>query len=191
MVEPLLLDRSRCRLSFGTARGIQYGTMTVAPPSRTAVRAGWTAAAAATAGFLPLHVIWALGIPLFADPVRFAAWYADGGGIYLMTLNALAILPAILALALIRPWGLRFPAWTPIWPGRTVPRAPAHPARLRPGRSPRRLHALRRRARGGAVGDHPNAIFSPWTGVFGIPVFIIWVTALVIATASYARRTAR
>lgn len=190
MVEPLLLDRSRCRLSFGTARGIQYGTMTVAPPSRTAVRAGWTAAAAATAGFLPLHVIWALGIPLFADPVRFAAWYADGGGIYLMTLNALAILPAILALALIRPWGLRFPAWTPIWPGRTVPRAllilPGYGLAVALG-----AYTLYAAVLAVVLWDHPNAIFSPWTGVFGIPVFIIWVTALVIATASYARRTAR
>jgi hypothetical protein len=39
--------------------------------------------------------------------------------------------------------------------------------------------------------DRPDAIFSPWTGLFGIPHFAVWVTALIIATASYARRTAR
>ena len=40
--------------------------MTVEPPPRTAVRAAWIAAAAAVVGFIPLHLVRALGILLFA-----------------------------------------------------------------------------------------------------------------------------
>ena len=36
----------------------------------------------------------------------------------------------------------------------------------------------------------PEAVFSPWTGVWGIPQFIVWVAGLAIATHAYARRTA-
>lgn len=160
------------------------------PPSRQAIWAAYAAVAAATVGFLPLHVIWALGIPLFADPERFAVWHADGGGTYLITLNVLAVLPAILALALVRPWGLQFPTWTPIWRGKAVPRA----LLLVPGYGLAVvLGAYTAFAAVLAVvqwGD-PRAIFSPWTGVYGIPQFIIWVAGLTIATTSYARRTAR
>ncbi|GAA1623694.1 hypothetical protein GCM10009828_059960 [Actinoplanes couchii] len=80
------------------------------PPEPRAVVAGWVAALAAGAGFIPLHLVWAAGIPLFADAKRFAAWHAHGGGAYLWIVNGLAVLPVILALALIRPWGLVFPA---------------------------------------------------------------------------------
>ncbi|MEU4423307.1 hypothetical protein AB0F81_21990 [Actinoplanes sp. NPDC024001] len=161
----------------------------VPPPSRTAVGAAYTAAAAATAGFIPLHLICALGVPLFADPDRFAAWHADGGGIYLLTLNLLAILPAILALALVRPWGLRFPDWVPVWRGEAVPRV----LLLVPG------YGLAVVLAGYTVfaavlavvqWDDPAAIFSPWTGLWGIPHFILWAGGLTIATRSYARRTA-
>ena len=37
------------------------------------VRSGTVVVAAATIGFLPLHVVWALGIPLFADEALFRA----------------------------------------------------------------------------------------------------------------------
>jgi hypothetical protein len=135
-------------------------------------------------------VIWALGIPLFADPVRFDAWYDDGGGAYLAALNALVILPVILALALIRPWGERFPDWTPIWRGRPVPRklliVPGYGLAVALG-----AYTLYACVLTVVLWDRPDAIFSPWTGLFGIPHFIVWVTALIIATASYARRTAR
>jgi hypothetical protein len=159
-------------------------------PSRTAELAAYAAAAAATAGFMPLHLIWAFGIPLFADPDRFAAWYADGGGTYLLTLNALAILPAILAFALVRPWGMRFPRWTPFWRGRRVPRA----LLLVPGYGLAGLlgaYTLFAAVLTVVQWGHPDAIFSPWTGVYGIPQFTVWVVGLAVATASYARRTAR
>ena len=159
-------------------------------PSRNAVRAAYAAFAAATIGFLPLHLIWGFGIPLFADPDLFATWHADGGGSYLLTLNALAILPAVLALALIRPWGRRFPGSTPIWHGRTVPRAlllvPGYGLVVALG-----AYTIFASVLAVVQWNAPNAIFSPWTGVYGIPHFIVWVTGLAIATTSYAGRTAR
>ncbi|BBH68254.1 hypothetical protein ACTI_49390 [Actinoplanes sp. OR16] len=163
-------------------------TDSVQPPPRHAVGAAYVAALAATLGFLPLHVIWALGIPLFADPDRFAAWHADGGGTYLLTLNLLAVLPAILALALVRPWGLRFPSWTPFWRDRPVPRLllliPGYGLVVVLGAYTVFAAFLAVQQR-----DAPDAIFDPWTGLIGIPHFIIWVTGLTIATRSYDLRT--
>ncbi|HWS34591.1 MAG TPA: hypothetical protein VN408_17855, partial [Actinoplanes sp.] len=66
--------------------------------------AGWVAAGAA-GGFLPLHLAWAAGVPVFADAGRFAVWYSGGGGAYLWVLNGLVVGPVVLALGLIRPWG--------------------------------------------------------------------------------------
>jgi hypothetical protein len=159
----------------------------VPPPGRRAVLAGRIAALAATAGFMPLHVVWAAGIPLFADEERFRIWHTDGGGVYLWTLTALAVLPAVHACALIRPWGLVFPDRTP-WAGQRVPRM----LLIIPG------HALVVALSGyalvavvlSAVQWHsPDAIFSPWTGVYGIAQFAVWITALAVATRSYSRRT--
>lgn len=161
---------------------------TTGPPSRRAVVAGWVAALSATAGFMPLHAVWGAGIPLFAEAGRFATWYADGGGAYLWTLNALAVLPAVLALALIRPWGLVFPRWTPGFAARRVPRL----LLIVPGY----LLVL---ALGGYTilalvlmvvqWSSPEAIFSPWTGVYGVGQFLVWITALAVATRSYDLRT--
>jgi hypothetical protein len=159
----------------------------IRPPPRRAVTAGRIAALAATVGFMPLHAVWAAGIPLFAEAERFRIWHADGGGLYLWTLTALAVLPAVYAYALIRPWGLEFPRWTP-WAGRRVPRM----LLIVPG------YALV-----GALGGYtalavvltvvqwgsPDTIFNPWTGVYGIVQFTVWVVALAVATRSYARRT--
>ena len=89
------------------------GPAPVPPPSRGAIRAAYSAV-----GFIPLHLIWALGVPLFAYPELFDPWYADGGGGYLWALNGLALLPIVLALALVRPWGLIFPRWVPGLSGR-------------------------------------------------------------------------
>ncbi|MFD8784576.1 hypothetical protein [Kitasatospora sp. NPDC059599] len=36
-------------------------------------------ALSATAGFIPLHAVWALGVPLWADEAKFRDWYAGGG----------------------------------------------------------------------------------------------------------------
>jgi hypothetical protein len=160
----------------------------VPPPSRRAVRAGWIAAIAATAGFMPLHVVWAAGIPLFADEQRFEVWHADGGGAYLWTLNALAVLPAVLAFALIQPWGLEFPRWVPGLAGRRVPRL----LLTVPGYA--LVVALSGYTALAVVlsfvqWDSPEAIFSPWTGVYGVVHFVVWISALAVTTRSYAKRT--
>ncbi|GAA2894163.1 hypothetical protein Acy02nite_55460 [Actinoplanes cyaneus] len=171
-----------------TNRSAGAAEQAVPPPSRRAVLAGWVAALAATVGFMPLHVAWAAGIPLFADRERFEVWHADGGGTYLWTLNALALLPAVLAFALIRPWGLVLPRWVPGLAGRRVPRllliVPGYG--LVVALSAYTVFALVLTfVQWGA----PEAIFSPWTGVYGIPHFIVWVVALAVATHSYSRRT--
>lgn len=158
------------------------------PPTRRSVRAAWVAALAATVGFMPLHLVWAAGIPLFADTERFESWHADGGGTYLWALNALAVLPAVLAFALIRPWGLVLPRWVPGIAGRRVPRL----LLIVPG------YSLAAALAGYTVfavflsvvqWNAPEAIFNPWTGVYGIAHFTVWITALAVATRSYAVRT--
>ncbi|GAA3381824.1 hypothetical protein [Cryptosporangium minutisporangium] len=160
----------------------------VPPPPRHAVRAAYAAAASATIGFLPLHVIWALGIPLFADPDLFRPWYQDGGGVYLLTLNLLALLPAVLAVALIRPWGLVFPRWVPIVRGHRVPRM----LLIAPGAALSGF-LLAYTAFAAVLmplqWDDPAAIFDPRTGIYGIAQFLVWIAGLAIATRSYACRT--
>jgi hypothetical protein len=160
----------------------------VPPPPRRAVRAAWLAALAATAGFMPLHAIWAAGIPLFADAERFAVWHADGGGAYLWALTALALLPAVLAFALIRPWGLIFPARVPVLGGRRVPRllliAPGYA--LVASLSAYTVLAV---VLSFVQWRSPEVIFSPWTGVYGIAQFTVWIAALAVAVRSYAVRT--
>jgi len=160
----------------------------VSPPPRSAVRAGYAAAAAATIGFIPLHAIWALGIPLFADPELFRPWYEDGGGVYLLTLNLLALLPAVLAVALIRPWGLVFPRWVPALGGRRVPRM-----LLIASGTVLSVSLLAYTVFAAVLmplqwGD-PSAIFDARTGIYGVGQFLVWVVGLAIATHSYARRT--
>jgi len=163
--------------------------MTIDMAPIAARRAAYVSAAAATIGFLPLHATWALGIPLFADPDRFDAWYSDGGGAYLWTLCALAVLPAVLALALVRPWGLVFPRWTPFWAGRRVPRM----LLIAPGYALTGLlgaYMLYAMVLIPLLWNEPGGVFSPWTGLFGVAQFAFWVVGLGIATRSYARRTA-
>ncbi|MEU4625913.1 hypothetical protein AB0G04_38805 [Actinoplanes sp. NPDC023801] len=158
------------------------------PPSRRAVRAAWVAALAATAGFMPLHVVWAAGIPLFADAQRFEVWHADGGGTYLWVLNALALLPAVLAFALISPWGLEFPRWVPWVAGRPVPRL----LLVVPGYAlvvALSAYTMLAVVLSVAQWNSPEVIFSPWTGVYGVAQFAVWITALALATRSYAVRT--
>ncbi|HYN92299.1 MAG TPA: hypothetical protein VES42_00410 [Pilimelia sp.] len=164
------------------------GADVVPPPPRRAVWAAYWAAAAPTVGFIPLHLVWALGIPLFADADLFDPWYTDGGGTYLWTLNALALLPAVLALALVRPWGLVIPRSVPVFGGHRVPRL----LLIVPGTLlSTGLFAYTAMAPivAARTWDHPGAIFSPWTVVFGIVVFAVWICGLAIATHSYARRT--
>jgi hypothetical protein len=40
------------------------------------------------------------------------------------------------------------------------------------------------------VFDEPEAIFSPWTIVYGVPQFTVWALGLFLATRSYSARTA-
>jgi hypothetical protein len=151
-------------------------TIDIAPPSRRAVRAAWAAAASATLGFVPLHLAWALGFPLFADPELFRDWHDDGGRGYLLTLNALAVLPAVLALALVQSWGLRFPRRLLVVAGTGLGVFLL-------------LYTLYAAVLGVVLADAENAVFSPWTVVYGVPQFLIWAGGLLIATRSYAART--
>lgn len=150
----------------------------------------WVAVVAGTAGFVPLHLVWALGVPLFADPPRFAAWHADGGGRYLWVLTGLALLPAVLAFALIRPWGRRFPGWVPGIAGRRVPRllliVPGY--LLVAALSGYTLFAVVLSVAGW---DAADAVFSPWTAVYGIAQFTVWLPALAMTIRSYEVRTRR
>jgi hypothetical protein len=151
------------------------------PPSRRTVGAAWASAAAAILGFLPLHLAWALGIPLFANEELFRPWHADGGGAYLWVLNALILLPALLALALVRPWGLTFA-------GRRIPRllliVPGYAVTLALGAYTAAAPIIL-----ALQWNSPAAIFSAGTVIFGIGVFAVLVSGLAVATRSYARRT--
>jgi hypothetical protein len=157
-------------------------------PSRIVIRSAYLSAAAATIGFIPLHLVWALGIPLWADADLFAAWHRDGGGTYLLTLNVLALLPAVLAVALVRPWGEVFPRWAPLLAGRPVPRR----LLIAPGFGVS-VFLLGYTVFAAAVApsqwNDPAAVFSPWLIVYGVPQFLVWAIGLLIATRSYARRT--
>lgn len=159
----------------------------VSLPPRWAVRAAHASALSATVGFIPLHAIWALGIPLWADSQEFREWYAVGGGPYLFVLSGLALLAGILALSLVRPWGLVFPSWTPLLAGRRVPRrtltatAFAVSAFLL-------LYTVWAAAQ--TINDfNDDGVFSPWIVVYGIPQFLVWGIGLSIAAHSYRHRT--
>ncbi|MEU7576263.1 hypothetical protein AB0B50_01470 [Streptomyces sp. NPDC041068] len=160
----------------------------VPPPSRRAVRAACASALSATVGFIPLHAVWALGIPLWADEDKFHDWYEVGGGPYLFVLNGLAVLAGILALSLVRPWGLVFPQWTPLLAGRPVP----HRTLAGTGFGVSvllLLYTVWAAVRAAATFDD-DGIFSPWTVVYGIPQFLMWGIGLFVAACSYRRRTA-
>jgi hypothetical protein len=169
------------------SRALDLPPADTAPPSRRTVWAAFSAATAAVLGFLPLHAVWAMGIPLFADPDLFRAWHADGGA-YLWTLNAMVLLPAVLALALVRPWGLTFPSWVPAVAGRRVPRllliVPGHAVALALGAYTAAAPIVL-----ALQWNHPAAIFSAGSVIFGIGVFAVLVGGLAVATRSYARRT--
>ncbi|MFD7666804.1 hypothetical protein [Streptomyces sp. NPDC059788] len=159
----------------------------VAPPPRWAVRAAVASALSATVGFIPVHAIWALGIPLWADERKFREWYEVGGGPYLLVLSGLALLAGILALSLVRPWGLVFPRRTPFLAGRRVPRrTPAATAFAVSAFL--LLYTLWAAAQ--TIGDfHDDGVFSPWIVVYGIPQFLVWGIGLFVAAHSYRHRT--
>ncbi|TYC68188.1 hypothetical protein EH183_40845 [Streptomyces sp. CB01881] len=164
------------------------GATGIPRPPRRAVRAAYASALSATLGFVPLHAAWALGVPLWTDEENFRAWYAEGGGPYLFVLCAMAVLAGALALSLVRPWGLVFPAWVPLVAERPVPRrtlaATAHALSA---------FLLLYTAFAAFVTvtqfDSADAIFSPWIVVYGIPQFLVWGIGLLVAARSYAART--
>lgn len=161
----------------------------IRPPSRAARIGGWASAVAPVVGFIPLHLVWAFGFPIFANEERFDAWHADGGGPYLFALCALALLPVLLSLALIQPWGLVFPRWVPWFAGRRVSRrllvvsGYGVPALLLTYSVYALVVTL-------TTYDNAEVIFSPWTAVYGIAQFIPWWLGLFLAARSYAARTA-
>ncbi|WP_058043718.1 hypothetical protein [Streptomyces roseifaciens] len=159
----------------------------VPPPPRWAVRAACASALSATVGFIPLHAVWALGVPLWADEDKFRGWYAGGGGPYLLVLNGLALLAGILALSLVRPWGVVFPSWTPFLAGCRVPRRTLAATAFI-------VSAFLLLYTGWAAAQTINhfnddGVFSPWIVAYGIPQFLVWGVGLTIAAHSYRRRT--
>jgi hypothetical protein len=120
---------------------------------------------------------------------RFHAWHQNDGGTDLFLLNLLALFPAALALALARPWGLAFPRRVPVLAGRRIPRllliVPAFAFAV---------FLLAYAAFAAVVlppqWNDPAAIVNPWIVVLGLAQFPIWAIGLIIATLSYARRTA-
>jgi hypothetical protein len=161
----------------------------VPPPSRNTRTAAYASAFSAVVGFVPLHLVWAVGIPLFADDERFDRWYDGGAAVYLYTLCVMAVLPAVLAVAMVRPWGLTFPRWVPFLAGQRVPRL----LPIIPGYAVcafLTLYLLYAVVLTVAQFDAAEAIFSPWTGVYGIVQFSVWALGLFLATRSYAARTA-
>jgi len=158
------------------------------PPGRTARAAAHASALSATVGFVPLHLTWAFGVPLFADERLFRAWYADGGAVYLAVLCAFAGLAAVLALATIAPWGQAFPRWVPAVSGRPVPRGLV----VGCGFGVSALLFLYTAYAAVFVvvqADAADKIFSPWLVAYGVPQFLVWAYGLWAATRSYARRS--
>ncbi|MFB6504380.1 hypothetical protein ACFYXP_29740 [Streptomyces sp. NPDC002466] len=160
----------------------------VPPPPRWAVRAAHASALSATVGFIPLHAVWALGIPLWADERAFQEWYEAGGGPYLFVLSGMALLAGILAVSLVRPWGLVFPGRTPFLAGRRVPRrtltATAYAVSVF-----LLLYTAWAAVQLFRTFDD-EGVFSPWIVVYGIPQFLVWGIGLYMAGHSYRHRTA-
>lgn len=159
----------------------------IPPPPRWAVRAAYASALSATVGFIPIHAIWALGIPLWADERTFPDWYAAGGGPYLFVLSGLALLAGLLALSLVRPWGLTFPNWSLFLAGHRVPRRTLTGTAFAVSAF---LLGYTVWAAARTISDFDSdGIFSPWIVVYGVPQFLVWGIGLSIAAHSYRHRT--
>ncbi|MEV7728942.1 hypothetical protein AB0P15_30015 [Streptomyces sp. NPDC087917] len=158
-------------------------------PPRRATRAAYASALSATVGFIPLHSVWALGIPLWVDEDKFRDWYAVDGGPYLFVLCGLALMAGVLALSLVRPWGLVFPSGAPLVAGRRVP-----PRTLASTAYTVAVFLLLYAAWAAVLTvsqwNEPS-IFSRWIVVYGIPQFLVWGIGLLIAAHSYRGRTTR
>nr|WP_243274982.1 hypothetical protein [Streptomyces albus] len=181
------------------------------PPEPSA--ASWRvqlAAWAGTAAFVPyaaMKLVWVLGgtfAGVSGAEVRAASRRNGASGLWL-ALEAhgvdatvlLAGLGTFLLWGLVRPWGMRFPRWTPLLRGRRVPRrlplAPAllGAATLAPyGALGLAYQAL---ATAGAVpvrrGDFPTAGDALLAGWIGVAAFAVYGSALAVAARSYWLRT--
>ncbi|MGC4815925.1 hypothetical protein [Micromonospora sp. DT63] len=180
---------------------------TTPPPPRWARRAGHVAWIAPVLGFIPLHVPWILGIPLFANPDPFAQWYhgrgpgvgdhpVDGflglpaGAFYLGLLCVLAGLGGVLALGLIRDWGLTFPRWVPWLRGRRVPPwVPLTPTVLGSAVMIGYSATLPWQFAADLSESDAQDIFTPTGVLIGLPLLLAWAIALPLAGWSYYRRT--
>ncbi|WP_067474634.1 hypothetical protein [Actinomadura hibisca] len=158
------------------------------PVPRWAVRAACASAFSATVGFIPLHAVWAVGVPLWADESKFRDWYAQGGGPYLLVLSGMATLAGVLALSLVRPWGRIFPRWVPLLSGRMVPRRTLCTTAFAVSAFLLLYTAWAAWLSVGSFND--DGVFSPWIVVYGIPQFLVWGIGLFLAAWSYRARTA-
>ncbi|GAB3338942.1 hypothetical protein GCM10027452_11930 [Micromonospora halotolerans] len=178
------------------------------PPPPWARRAGHVAWVAPILGFIPLHIPWILGIPLFAHPDPFREWYhgrgpgvgdhpVDGllglpaGALYLTVLCVLAGLGGVLALGLISDWGLIFPRWIPVLRGHRVPRwLPLTPTVLGSALMIGYVATLPWQLAAELADTNPEDDIFTATGVLlGLPLLLAWAIALPVAGWSYYRRT--
>jgi hypothetical protein len=162
----------------------------VVPPPRWATAAGYLAVLLPVVGFVPLHAAWALGVAVAVDEPAFRAWYDPRPATvsaYLLLLCALALAGAVLALALVRPFGQvlagrRVPRWTvllPAWLGTAV--LVLQPLAAAPGV-----------ARLLAEGERLSGVFDAWVvAVVAYLVLLPWGMALGLAALGYQRSTRR
>jgi hypothetical protein len=180
-----------------------------APPPRWARWAGHVAWVAPMLGFIPLHIPWILGIPLFANPDAFGEWYhgrgpgagdhpvegflgMPAGAFYLGILCILAALGGILALGLISDWGLTFPRWIPLLSGRRVPPwLPLTPTVLGSLLMIGYSLTLPTQLCEQLDTSSPQDIFTTTGVLIGLPLLVAWEIALPMAGWSYYRRTRR
>ncbi|MFD6682503.1 hypothetical protein [Micromonospora parva] len=177
------------------------------PPPTWARRAGHVAWIAPVLGFIPLHVPWILGIPMFADPDRFREWYhgrgpgvgehpvegflgLPAGAFYLGLLCVLAGLGGVLALGLIKDWGVVFPRWVPWLRGRRVPPwVPLTPTVLGSALMIGYSATLPWQFAADLSKPGGEEIFTPTGVLIGLPLLLAWTFALPVAGWSYYRRT--
>ncbi|MEV5568955.1 hypothetical protein AB0L06_02820 [Spirillospora sp. NPDC052269] len=160
---------------------------TEVPVPRWTVRAAYASALSATIGFIPLHAVWALGYPLWANVDKFKDWYAQGGGPYLLVLSGMALLAGVLAVSLVRPWGRIFPRWVPFLSGQQVPRRTLFSTAFAVSAFLLLYTAWAAWQLANQFND--DGIFSPWIVVYGIPQFLVWGGGLFMAAWSYRDRT--
>ncbi|MEV4106351.1 hypothetical protein [Nonomuraea sp. NPDC049695] len=100
----------------------------------------------------------------------------------------MAMLAGVLALSLVRPWGLVFPRWVPLVSGQRVPHRTLATTAF--AVSVFLLGYTAWAAWQLAADFSDDGIFSPWIVVYGIPQFLVWGIGLFLAAWSYRARAA-